>query len=336
MKLIYPGLLMLVFAGFNSFAAQPVAWPKHILRGANVATNLTEADVAHLALDWKANSCRLLVNDMLPSRPPYQPSDERKKKVFDTLDLLLKYNLYTVFSPSASFNDNDRLFSNPEFRKAYVEFWREVAQRYRDAGPIAYDLMNEPHDSLARTEWSAFARELTAAIRAIDTVHTIVVEPTEWGWADGFRYLEPTGDPNTVYSFHFYGPMDYTHQRNNGHMRATEEQWKQRVYPGAFMQGEVWDRARLKAEIDKAVAFGEKHGVKIWCGEVGVARWALGAPQYIRDWFELCEERGIGWSYYAYREWAPMDLEMDPSVRGGKTERSETVFVKMLREFFSR
>lgn len=102
------------------------------------------------------------------------------------------------------------------------------------------------------------------------------------------------------------------------------------------MQGEVWERARLKAEIDKAVAFGDKHGVKIWCGEVGVARWAIGAPQYMRDWIELCEEREIGWSYYAYREWAPMDLEMDPSVRGGKTERSETVFVKLLREFFNR
>ncbi len=328
-------LTLLLCAGALQ-ASGPVAWPDHILRGANVATNLTEADVAVLALDWKANSCRLLINDLVPDKPPYRPSEERKKRAFETLDLLLKYNLYTVFSPSPSFRDNDLFFSNPEYRKAYVECWQEVARRYKDAGPIAYDLMNEPHDSLARTEWSGFARELTLAIRAIDSVHTIVVEPPEWGWADGFKYLEPTGDPNTVYSFHFYGPMDYTHQRNNGHMRATEEQWKERVYPGATMQGEVWDRARLEAEVQKAVAYGKAHGVKIWCGEFGVARWAVGAPQYMRDWIELCEASDIGWNYYAFREWAPMDMEMDPGVRGGKTGRGETDFTRLFREFFSR
>ncbi len=328
-------LVLLSTAGV-ALAEKPVTWPSYVLRGANITIRVTEQDVVHYAKNWKANSCRLLINDMLPSEPPFRPSEETKKRVCDVLDLCLREGIYTVFSPSASFEDNDKFFSNAEFRKAYVEFWEEMARRYKDAGPIAWDLMNEPHGQLARTEWNAFAKELTAAIRRIDRVHTIVVEPPEWGWADGFQYLEPTGDRNTVYSFHFYGPMDYTHQRNEGHMKATEEQWKARVYPGAFMQGEVWDRARLRKEIEKAAAFRDRHGVQIWCGEFGVARWAKGALQYMTDWIELCEAERIGWSYYSYREWNPMDLEMDPNVRNGETERTETEFVRLFKKYFAR
>ena len=127
------GLLLLTADA--ALAEEPVSWPPYLLRGANVTIRLTEPDVKHYAQDWQANSCRLLINDMLPSQPPYRPSDEVKKRVFDVLDLCLRYGLYTVFSPSASFDDNDKFFENSEFRKAYVEFWEEVARRYRDAGP---------------------------------------------------------------------------------------------------------------------------------------------------------------------------------------------------------
>lgn len=317
-------------------AAEPDHWPAHMLRGANITIGITDGDLEHYVKDWKANSCRLLINDMLPSAPPYLPKEETKQRVFAVLDRCLQYGIYTVFSPSAAFEDNDKFFSNVELRKAYVNFWEEVARRYRDAGPIAWDLMNEPHDKLARTEWNGFAKELTAAIRRIDPRHTIVVEPPEWGWANGFEYLEPTGDANTVYSFHFYGPMDFTHQRNSGHMKATEAQWQERVYPGGSMQGEVWDRARLSKEIQKAVAFRDKHRVHIWCGEFGCARWAKGALPYMTDWIELCEAEKIGWCYYSYREWWPMDMEMDPRARNAKTARSETEFVRLFKKYFAR
>ncbi len=218
---------------------------------------------------------------------------------------------------------------------AFAGFWQEVAARYATAGPIAYDLMNEPHDQAAETEWSRYARELTAAIRAVDSVHTIVVEPPGWGWPDGFRHLTPTGDPNTVYSFHFYGPMDFTHQRNDGHMSTTEAQWKDRDYPG-LIQGEQWDQARMRTYIDQATAFRDKYGVKIWCGEFGCARWAIGARQWFADWVGLLEEKSIGWSYYSYREWHHMDLEMDPAERVSRTARSETELVGLFRGFFDR
>jgi hypothetical protein len=76
--------------------------------------------------------------------------------------------------------------------------------------------------------------------------------------------------------------------------------------------------------------------VRIWCGEFGVARWALGAEQWMKDWIDLLEAENIGWSYYSYREWHHMDLEMDPEERVNPTGRSETDLVKLTKGYFAR
>ena len=171
-------------------------------------------------------------------------------------------------------------------------------------------------------------------------MHTIVVEPPAWGWPDGFANLTPTGDPNTVYAFHFYGPMDYTHQRYGGEMMKTPESvWLSRAYPGYIEEwsNDYWDKTKMRNDyLQKAVAFRDKYKVKIWCGEFGCARWAIGADKWFTDWIDLLEEENIGWSYYSYREWHHMDLEMDPAERVNRTARSETPLVGLFRGYFAR
>ena len=166
-----------------------VAWPDRVVRGANISSRATEEDIAEYARDWNGYAVRILVNSITAEAPPYAVSEERKAQVFRTLDLCLKYKLVTVFSPSASFGNNDRFFANEEWLAAFRNFWREVAERYKDEGPIVYDLINEPWGREARARWNSYAKELTAAIREIDKRHTIMVVPPEWGWANGFQYL---------------------------------------------------------------------------------------------------------------------------------------------------
>jgi hypothetical protein len=338
--------LALLLAVSNQLSASSFSWPDFILRGANLGIgtgypgHYSEEDIAHLALNWRANSVRILINDIIPdSRLPYQVSEQTREDVFRLIDLCLKYRLYTVFSFSASFDNNDNFFTNEQLKAAYLGFWQEVARRYAGSKGLAYDLMNEPHDNLAQTQWSDYAKELTAAIRQIDSVNTIIVEPPGWGWPDGFDYLKPTGDKNTVYGFHFYGPMDFTHQRYGGLMMNTpEEQWRQRVYPGLIVSEwgkEYWDKNTMRSYVRKAAGFRDRYGVRIWCGEFGCARWALGAKQWFKDWIDLLEEEKIGWSYYSYREWHHMDIEMNPAERVNPTERTETELVRMFKEYFA-
>lgn len=325
--------LALLAACCAAAAAEPVTWPERVVRGANIPCSASEADVEHYIKQWNGYAVRILINSITEKQPPYAVSDKQKERVFRCLDLCLSRGLITVFSPSASFDDNDRFFGNEEWLTAFTRFWEEVATRYKDKGPIVYDLVNEPWGGEARRRWNSYAKELTAAIRKIDNRHTIMVVPPEWGWANGFRYLEPTGDPNTVYSFHFYGPMDYTHQRNRGHMKTSEEQWQERVYPGP-LQGEEWDRERFRKEVQLAADWRDKHDATMWCGEFGVARWARGAENWMKDWIGVLEDAKMGWAYYEYRGWQHMDMEMDPASRQ-PTPRAETRFSKLFRTYFA-
>ena len=334
-------LLGLSLGGLH--AAPPRAFPEHILRGANFGISggypgrYAPEDVSFFADSWKGNAVRVLINDIVPSVWPYKPDEQTVQDVFRTIDLCLAQGLYTIFSTSTSFDNNDNFFSNTALRAAYLDFWKQVAARYAASGPFAYDILNEPHDNLADSQWTPYAVTLTAAIRSLDSVHTIIVEPPGWGWPDGFDNLKPTGDKNTVYSFHFYGPMDFTHQRSGGQMMATTEaQWKSRVYPGTI-EGEYWDKARLRDSIRKAVQFRDRNRVKIFCGEFGVARWAMGAEDWARDFIDALEEEHIGWAYYAYREWQHMDIEMDPAERVNPTARGETTpLVRLFKGYFAR
>ncbi len=64
-------------------------------------------------------------------------------------------------------------------------------------------------------------------------------------------------------------------------------------------------------------------------------RWAQGAYHWVSDWIDVLEEEKIGWAYYEYRGWQPMDMEMDPVSRQATTRR-ETDFTKLFRGYFSR
>ncbi len=309
------------------------SWPECRLRGANIVTRITKEDIDFFANNWGGNSVRILVNNLAPA-PPAKPDPQKMEAVYRTIDLCLDAGLYTVLSFSPSFEDNDAFFKSEQYKESYIDVWREIVGRYaNDVRGVAWDLMNEPHDALANTQWLPYAKKLTAAIREIDTLHTIVIEPPGWGWPYGFEHLLPVDDDNVVYSFHFYGPMDFTHQRNNGMLTATEEQWLARKYPGNI-QGEYWDKTTIRRNIQPAFDWAKKHNVKMWCGEFGCTRWAVGAEAWIHDMLSILEEEEVGWSWYAYREWYPMDIEMDPDARLERTERSETELVKYFKQLF--
>jgi hypothetical protein len=326
-----------------SGCASAPRWPAESLRGTNVTNGVTAEDLSHFSRDWGGKIVRVLHLSPLSDQAPYAADEKVLQGMFEATDLALKEGLHVVFCPGVAMDNHDRFFSSPEYRKAFVRLWQRVAKRYQgNPAPIAYDLMNEPHDVLARTEWASYARELTRAIREIDARHTIIVEPTEWGWPEGFDDIEPTGDANTVYSFHYYGPQDLTFQRGydergkmTGFETASDDQWMSRIYPGKI-QGDLWDRSTLERRLGAAFRFRDRYHVPIWCGEFGVTRWAKGALEWFRDMIETLEAHQVGWAYYSYREWQPLDLEMDAEARNRPSARGETEFVKLLKAHFAR
>lgn len=338
---------------YASEAQNPFPWPKQ-MRGVNVILGrVTEGDLEHLANDWKANSVRLMTGSFLANEPPYAINADRLKTLEEVVGWCRKHGLYCVINleqPQQGRNAS-WFWETPAAQQKFVELWQSIARAHSvgtraASGPgVAYDLMNEPHGSGSAETWSRLVPELTNAIRQVDQVHPIVVEAPAWGNAEGFVDLKPLStDANTVYSFHFYHPFDFTHQRGAaGTLQATPEDHPLGLrYPGrikAFWKDapiEDWNKATIRERVEPVVKFRDTYKVPVWCGEFGCTRWAEGAPQYITDCLDTWEELGIGWAWYSYREWYAMDLEMGTEDRSRQAPRYESDLVKLIKRYFAR
>lgn len=116
-----------------------------------------------------------------------------------------------------------------------------------------------------------------------------------------FAYLSPLAMDNIIYKVHMYAPHSFTHQRLAGEGPVV-------TYPGRI-DGEMWDRERIRRELKPVIEFQKRHNCKIYVGEFSAIAWAPGAEKYLNDCIEVFEELGWDWSYHAFREWNGWSLE---------------------------
>ena len=86
-----------------------------------------------------------------------------------------------------------------------IALWRKLAERYRNEFWIGgYDLINETNWSFSNGNtplWNLF-KDITSAIREVDTNHMIILEGN-W-FANNYDGLPPIWDNNMILSFHKY------------------------------------------------------------------------------------------------------------------------------------
>jgi len=197
----------------------------------------TKADIDAMAA-WGFNSVRLPMHYALYTLPvdrePVAGGQTWLEDGFRRTDQLLGWvkanDMYLVLdlhaAPGGQGNDiniSDRdpakpsLWDSPANQEKMIALWRKLAERYRDEPYIAaYDILNEPNwgfedrgdrNGCAETK-NAALRDLlvrtTAAIRAVDQRHAIVIEGNCWG--NNYRGVFDGGkwDDNLVASFHKY------------------------------------------------------------------------------------------------------------------------------------
>lgn len=109
-------------------------------------------------------------------------------------------------------NNKPELFMDARYREQTITLWQRLARRYRDEKVVlGYDLLNEPIPNewqhVYPTELVTLYRDLTTAIRQIDTDHLIMYEGTHW--ATNWDIFTEVWDPNSVFQFHkYWSPPD--------------------------------------------------------------------------------------------------------------------------------
>lgn len=134
-------------------------------------------------------------------------------------------------------DENGNVLSTDNYKvnqERLVKLWAEIAARYKDEPTIiGYGLLNEPavpeKDTKDATvaQWKDLAQRIADEIRAVDTNHMLFVEclcswfkpgdynGTNWDLLEVTDQQFLINDSNTVYEFHFYEPLKYTHQGAN-------------------------------------------------------------------------------------------------------------------------
>jgi len=139
----------------------------------------------------------------------------------------------------------------------------------------------------------------------VDKTHPIIVDSIGCANPAKFRGLKPTGDAQTIYSFHNYEPRDYHQQKRPWSFSVDGETY---YYPGVI-NGKYWNRRQLRAVLDPPVEFAKRHGASLFCGEFGCVSDCPPMTDmiYLMDEISLFHELGIGWTMFGYlrREFKP-------------------------------
>ncbi|HEX9059554.1 MAG TPA: cellulase family glycosylhydrolase, partial [Clostridia bacterium] len=130
------------------------------------------------------------------------------------------YIILNMHVPQGGYQSNGNgmaLWDDIENQSRLVSLWQAIAERYKDEPVIAgYDILNEPICSESMDQWKGLANRIVKSIRTVDVNHMIIVERMNGIKGDWTTYGNQNfflvDDPDIMYTFHFYSPIEYTHQ----------------------------------------------------------------------------------------------------------------------------
>jgi endoglucanase len=221
-----------------------------------------------------------------------------------------------------------RLFAEPGLEERFTAFWYVLAKSLSRFDPdrVLLEVLNEPGGPPDPRVWQAMQGRLVSTIRAGAQEHTIVACGAGPSSIGDLGALAPYGDPNVVYSFHFYSPMIFTHQgaawsgRPFDRVRnvpfplsidtikavaneLTSVEDRTTVRREALSQRD-WDQAAIAALAAEAGDWSALHGRPVICTEFGAFRDG-GAPRadrirYIAAVRQALDSSAAAWSHWDY------------------------------------
>jgi hypothetical protein len=308
-----------------------------------VGPPFTQKDFDRLAA-LGANYVNISHPGLFTENPPYTADPDIQNNLDNLLDMIAKADMFAVISfrtgPGRAefsvcclgddwFDEsylNDSVWQDQAAQDDWAEMWRYTAERYGDnPHVVGYDLMVEPnsnevwldiwepeefHSNYGGTlyDWNQLYPRITAAIREMDPDTPILIGAMSYSAVAWLPYLQPTGDPRTVYVLHQYAPVQYTHQWQGS---------QEFTYPGVFDtdwdgEDDPFNRAWLEDLLSTVDDFVAKHGVPVAVNEFGLVRWVPGAAEFMDDEMDLFERRGINHALWAWDpSWGPWTEEND-------------------------
>lgn len=146
---------------------------------------------------------------------------------WDWIDLNIAWakahNVYLILNmhvPQGGFQSNGNggaLWNDPANQDRLKALWFNIAKKYANEPIIAaFDLLNEAVVTTSISQWAILAQDIVDTIRTANTNSLIIVERVNavgnnWTNNSDMNFFDLIGE-NIAYEFHFYSPMEFTHQ----------------------------------------------------------------------------------------------------------------------------
>lgn len=188
-------------------------------------THHNEADFARVkAMNMNVIRFYLNYKTFEDDNAPYQYKAAGWEWMNKNIEWAKKHGIYLILNmhvPQGGFQSLGKggaLWDNPENQNRLTALWKEIAKRYaNEEWIVGFDLVNEPQTTQSIDQWKNLAQRITTAIREVDKNHVIIVERANAVAGNGNNNenlnFVLVNDANVIYTFHFYGPIEYTHQK---------------------------------------------------------------------------------------------------------------------------
>ncbi|MDH3210494.1 MAG: glycoside hydrolase family 5 protein, partial [Burkholderiaceae bacterium] len=177
----------------------------------------------------------------------------------------------------------------------FLAQWKQIAEHYRDApATVMFELLNEPNGTLTQEIWNSVLSQALEVIRASNPNRTLIVGGAQWNTRVSLETLAlPADDRNLIATFHYYDPMDVTHQ--GADWVAGSDQWL-----GTTWKADAVNVQNVKDDFAQVATWAKSEGRPILLGEFGVYSKAGQATRvaWTRVVREQAEAHGFSWAYW--------------------------------------
>jgi len=216
--------------------------------------------------------------------------------------------------------EKNNLFTSEPLQERFLRLWDKIASTYGKYDFVAFELLNEVVEEDNATLWNELIKRAVATIRKQAKDSLIIYGGIQWNSAKTVKLLEKPEDPNIMFTFHFYEPLLFTHQK--AYWVPAMDKNETIYYPESMeyysekskklgFQGEVVTVAKsekmgvpfFEELIIDAIEAATKAGVGLYCGEFGVIDQAPveDTLRWFTDIDTAFRKHNIGCSVWSYK-----------------------------------
>lgn len=246
-------------------------------------------DTVRIPVRWSAHT---------GSAPEYKIDPVFMQRVETVVSTALAHDLNVILN----IHHYEEIMEHPkgELRKL-VALWRQIATQFADApGDLWFEALNEPFNNLKGPMMQAAQTASTLAIRESNPSRIIILGGEEWS---GIRTLATNiapPDDNIVYTFHYYDPFDFTHQKATWLGKDTPR--KKRGW------GSSEDREQLDLAAKTAQEFRDIIGRPVFMGEFGAYENIKNKERvkWVKAVRKRMDEENIPWCLWSFSNTFPL------------------------------